>query len=316
MSPHIDTHLSADRMQAFLEGDLPTGERGRIEEHLAVCARCSAETDGWRVLFTDLGGLTSPTPPSGFADRVMAGVRMQERLPIAARMRAGIAALSPRPRPGHVESDVLQDFVEGLLPARRVAWVRVHLDACTTCAHEFESWRGVMSALGRLEHYAPSEAFAARVLAAVGAPAVVSVAARAALRPTAWDRALAVARRLVPRSRRAWATLSGVAVTPAAIFGLVVYAVFSHPTLTPQALASFALWQLSDIFAVGWNAVVGVGLDAASVLGAGSLVDLVLGSPFVVAGGALAYSAVAAVALRVLYKNLIAHRRYAHVSTR
>lgn len=320
MSKHIDTHVSAERMQAFLEGDLPTGERSPIEEHLASCVRCSAELDGWRVLFADLAGLAAPAPRAGFADRVMAGVEISAPVPLgarlAARVRAGVAALSPRARPGHVEADVLQDFVEGLLPARRVARVRAHVDTCSTCAHELESWRVVMGTLGRLERYAPSEAFAARVLAAVRAPAAVPVAARAVASTTAWDYALVVARRFVPRTRRAWAALSGFAVTPAAIFGLVLYAVFSHPTLTPQALASFALWQLTDLFALGWNAVVGVGLEAASLLGADSLFDLVVGSPLVVAGGALAYSAVAAVALRVLYTNLITNRRYAHVSTR
>ncbi len=316
MSRHIDNHLSADRMQAFLEADLPTGEQSRIEEHLAACARCSAEMDAWRVLFADLGGLASPAPRAGFADRVMAGVEVPARVSLAARARAGIAALGPRAARSHIDADVLQDFVDGMLPARRVARIRAHVDTCATCTHELESWRGVMDALGGLERYAPSEAFAARVLASMRAPAVVPVAARAAARTTAWDRALLVARRLMPRTRRAWATLSGVAVTPAAIFGLVIYAVFSHPTLTPQALASFALWQLTDLFALGWNAVVGVGLESASLLGAESLFDLVFGSPLVVAGGALAYSAVAAVALRILYKNLITNGRYARVSTR
>jgi len=316
MNEHIDNHVGADRMQAFLEGDLPTGERSRIEEHLVACARCSAELDAWRVLFTDLSALATPAPRAGFADRVMAGVQVPVGLPLAARVRARIAALSPRAMPAHVDADLLQDFADGVLPARRVARIRTHVDTCSTCAHELASWRGVLGALDRLERFAPREGFAARVMAALRAPAPVPVTARPAAWTTAWDRALVVARRFVPRTRRAWAALSGLAVTPAAIFGLVIWAVFSHPTLTPQALASFALWQLTDLFAFGWNAVVAGGLEALSLLGAGSLLDLLVGSPLVVAGGALAYSAAAAVALRVLYKNLIANRRHVSLQTR
>ena len=44
-------HMSAQRLQAFLEGELPHREHARMEEHLADCARCSAECATWRVLF-------------------------------------------------------------------------------------------------------------------------------------------------------------------------------------------------------------------------------------------------------------------------
>ena len=51
-----NSHLSAETMQAFLEGELSRRETSATEEHLASCPRCSAELDGWRVLFEDLGG--------------------------------------------------------------------------------------------------------------------------------------------------------------------------------------------------------------------------------------------------------------------
>jgi anti-sigma factor RsiW len=297
MKQPSENHLSAERMQAFLEGDLPGRERGPIEEHLASCARCSAELEGWRVLFADLSGLAPAAPRADFADRVMARVQM----PASA---------------GHLAADVLQDFVDGLLPARRVARVRAHVDTCPTCAHELEGWQGVVGALGRLDRFAPREGFAARVMAAVRLPSPLPTAARASVWTTAGDRALVLVRRMVPRTRRAWAALSGVAVTPAVIFGLVCYTLFSHPTLTMQALVSFALWQLGDLFALGWNAVAGTALELGSVLGTGSFIDLIAGSPLLVAGGALAYSALAALALRVLYKNLFADRRHVRLQTR
>ena len=318
MSRRNDNHLSAEEIQAFLEGDLSTqlgGDRRRVEEHLAACARCSAELEGWRVLFGDLASLPAAAPTAGFADRVMAGVRIP-------RERAGWLGWRSR----HLAGDVLQELADGVLPARRLTKAHTHLAACSTCASELDAWRDVMERLRSVPIFAPSDAFASAVLAKLASARLGSTVplparpARGVATAARWNRGLALARRLavlaVPRTRRAWAVLSGVAVTPAAIFGLVFWVVFSHPTLTPQALGSFALWQLSDLLSAGWNGLVASGLEAASVTGMGSLLDTLAQSPLVLAGGALAYSAVAAVALRVLYKNLIAQRRYARVSPR
>ncbi|MBM4182666.1 MAG: hypothetical protein FJ207_00410 [Gemmatimonadetes bacterium] len=316
MTDRFETHLSAERMQAFLEGDLPQGERGPVEEHLAACLRCSAELEAWRLLFADLSDLAVPAPRTGFADRVMARVEMP------APRRSWLAALMPA-RSAHLTTDLLQDVADGLVSPRRAARIRAHVDGCPSCAGELQSWQGVVEALERLPHFAPGEGFAARVMAAVRvrmasptpARAPAAIPASVQVWTTVGARALVLARRFVPRTRRAWAALSGVAVTPAAIFGLVAYVVFSHPTLTPQALASFALWQVGDFFSVVWNGVAATGLELASVGTASSLLDLLAGSPLLLAGGALAYSAFALVALRVLYKNLIGVR-YVRVSTR
>ena len=83
MHDRNDMHLSAEQIQALLEGELPAGgqERLRIEEHVAGCARCSAEVDAWRTLFADLHELAAlplPRPSAGFADRVMREVQLPE----------------------------------------------------------------------------------------------------------------------------------------------------------------------------------------------------------------------------------------------
>ena len=80
-------HLSAERLQAFLEGELPSREHARVEEHLSGCGPCSAEYDAWCLLFEDLEDLASPQPRQGFADRVMASVHIPQPLPLAARVR-------------------------------------------------------------------------------------------------------------------------------------------------------------------------------------------------------------------------------------
>jgi anti-sigma factor RsiW len=306
----FEAHLSAERLQAFLDGDLPAGERGPVEDHLAACARCSVELDAWRVLFADLSDLAAPAPPAGFADRIM------HRVEILRPERAWLGSLFPATSE-HVGGDVLQDLADGLVPARRVARIRAHLDSCPACTRELRDWQGVVRALGGLQRFAPREGFGAGVMAAVHArlSAPVRAQARAPVWATVGTRALVAARRFVPRTRRAWAALSGVAVTPAVIFGLMAYAVFSHPTLTIQSLASFAVWQLGDLFAAAWTALVNGAPGLASAPGAGSVLDLLAASPLLVAAGAIAYSAVAAIALRVLYKNLLGNRTHARLST-
>jgi hypothetical protein len=146
----------------------------------------------------------------------------------------------------------------------------------------------------------------------VPAPGRAPAAAAAASRALAWARTLA------PQTRKAWAALSGIAVTPAVTFALVVYAVFSHPTLTPGALASFAWWQLTDLAALGWAAVSGVALQGNQIVGIGALWQTVAAAPLVLAAGVLIYTVFSALALRVLYSNLFATRsvdtRYAQLT--
>lgn len=380
-------HLSAERLQAFLEGELPPREAARAEEHLAGCARCSAECEAWRLLLADLGQLPSlrpdpgfaervmsgvrgaevassplaaaarehvgevdlleyldgtlgprragrvelhlaacPTcadeakawsalldrldaverfaPSGGFADRVLAGVRVPERLPLAARIRARAAALLATWADGHVDGGRLQDYVEGALPARQLARIRTHVEGCAACASEAEAWSGILERLGALERFAPGDGFQARVMAGVRVPAPVAAASRVA----PWARALAYVRRWTPRTRRAWAAISGAAVTPAVTGGLVLWAVFSHPGLTLGTLASFLWWQVADLASAGWAAVSGGALESAELFGVYSLFEALASAPTLAAGGAVAYSLVSALALRVLYKNIISNR--------
>ena len=400
-------HLSAEQLQALLEGEIPNRDRARAEEHLSGCLRCSADLEAWSLLFEDLGSLSSPAPAAGFAERVMAGIRVPEPLPlaarvkerlgfvtaqvtahattgvlqdfadgslplreavgvkrhldqcsactteavawtgvmnrlqeldsfepragfadrvmkqvelpvtvpIAARIRSRVSSLFGAPAPEHVPGGLLQDFVEGTLPGRAVARIQEHVEGCGRCASEVDAWRGVLGRLEGLAAFSPSQGFADQVMAHMHvpqpAPAVV------ARRPAA-ARALATAWRLVPQTREAWAALSGVAVTPAVITGLVFYAVFSHPTLTLGSLASFAWWQVTDLATAGFAAFSAAAVQSAAVFGIYPLLETLAAAPMMVAGGVLAYSMVCALALRVLYKNLNPNRpmdgRYAHVS--
>jgi anti-sigma factor RsiW len=316
-------HVSADRLQALLDGALRPKERARVEEHVAACPRCSEELEGWRALFEDLAALPRLGPAEGFGGRVMASVELPGRVTLTERLGRAILALLPAPRPEHPTGELLQDYVDGSLPARQVARLDAHLTSCTTCSAEAAAWRGVYARLADVGAFAPREGFADRVMAAVRLPAQVHAPATArpvgartlmGLRMPDWRPALVAVGRFVPRTRRAWAAISGIAITPAVTVGLVLYTVFSHPTLTPQALASFMVWKASDLLSAAWSGLSGFALDAGQAIGVDAVVRTLFEAPFMLAGGALAYSVVSVLALRVLYKNLLSGRRYARVS--
>jgi anti-sigma factor RsiW len=308
-------HPAVDVLQDFLEGSLAARRAESIEQHLGSCGPCAEEADAWLLLMRRLDGLEGFSPATGFSDRVMALVDVRERLPLIARVRRRFAGLMDAPTSEHVPAGLLQDFVDAALPGRAMARVEAHLGGCSTCAGEARAWQTVAARLDTLDRHVPSEGFGDRVLTGLR-----EARARAALAPRPLPaRLAAAARRLVPQTREAWAALSGIAVTPAVTVGLVFWVVFSHPTLTLGSLASFAWWQLSDVAGAAASALATAAVQSTEAFGAWSLVESLASAPAMVAGGVVAYTMICALALRVLYKNLIANRptegRYAHVST-
>ena len=320
---HEHEHLSEERLQAFLDEELPRREHRLAEEHLRACARCSAELEAWRVLFSEIGKVPSLRPHEGFASRVMTRVQIPEPLSLGERIRARASALVGGSVRDHVRPELLQDLVDGALPGRHAARIRQHLDGCATCTHEADRWAKVFGKLDTLPRHAPSPAFADLVMARVAVPEASTTVegARAAVPadPLAvaarWIRKAQV---LVPRTRRAWAALSGAAVTPLVTLGLVAYAVFSHAALTPGALLSYAWWQVSDLAAAAWGAGWGTIAQGLTSLGAQGLVETAASAPLALAAVFTAYSLLVVLALRVLYKNLVTARsvgiRHAQIS--
>ncbi|MCG6956523.1 MAG: zf-HC2 domain-containing protein [Gemmatimonadetes bacterium] len=302
-------HLGAETLQALLEGELSERERIQTEEHLASCARCASELAAWSSLFDELGTLPTLAPHAGFRDRVLAEVSAPEVLPLAARI-ASVVGLGSRDR--HPASDRLQDYVDGALPERQAARVRTHLNGCDVCAGEVAVWKSLEAKLGSLGRIAPAEDFAELVMARVQIPAPVPV------RAPEWRRALAWAWSLLPRTRRAWAAICGVAVTPLTTIGLVLWTVFTHPALTPSALASFAWWKASGLLSAAWTALSRTALESESLFGLYSLLESVVRSPSALAAMFLFFSLGTVAAAWVLYRNLVPTRRvegrYAHVS--
>ena len=91
-------HPTSDRLQTLVEGGLPEAERATLEQHLLACERCRAEVEEWRALFAALASLPHLAPSPGFADRVLAGVRIRPSW--SARAAVAISRIKPRTRMG------------------------------------------------------------------------------------------------------------------------------------------------------------------------------------------------------------------------
>ena len=301
---HPKTHLTAERIQAFLDEALSRDERAEVQEHATFCGRCHAELEAWQLLYSELGELPELSPAPNFRDRVLAGLdtavpaaSAEKRLFGWSRRRAVRAA-------EHLRPERLQDYVEGLLPARQMARVSTHLEACGVCRGEEEQWRGLIQGIEKLPVMAPSSAFARQVMSQIRIGRLVRpVAAR-----TARGRVLAWAGRLVPRTQRAWAVISGTALTPATVVALLAYAVFSNPLVTPEGLASFFWWRISSGATALWGLLADGLVESGIAYYAYSFLDLLAGAPAVTAMVAVSFAAATSLSGWVLYRNLMTTR--------
>jgi anti-sigma factor RsiW len=303
--PGLDAHVATELLYDFLDGTLAGRQARRVEDHLRACPPCTAEADAWLAVMRRLEELGSLAPSDGFSARVMAAVEIRERTTRLARLRARALKLVRPSAPLHVPEGILQDFVDGILPARAVARLEAHVDGCARCRDRLRSWQAVTARLRTLERHAPAPDFDARVMTAFRAARATR--ALATPRPL-WARAVAAASRFAPHSREAWAALTGVAFTPAVIVGLAAWAVFSHPAMTVGALASFAWWQVTDFGSTALTTLYGALPQGVDAFGARSLIDALSTTPALVVGGALVYSVLCALALRVLHRTLFTDR--------
>ena len=78
-------HPTGDHLEAYCGGTLVEDERAAVGSHVAQCSECQAEVEDWRAVFAALSALPVLAPRAGFAERVMARVR----IPIPWHVRAG-----------------------------------------------------------------------------------------------------------------------------------------------------------------------------------------------------------------------------------
>ena len=296
-------HLTDQRIQEWLDGQLSQGEAARIEAHLDGCARCRAEAEVWRDLIADLSSLPALIPAASFSGQVLAELGQKtETSRWTVRARAWIGRKFggvPDQISAHPGATDLQDFLEGALRGRQSARLRRHLAACESCRREAKAWSAIFTGLDALPRLAPSAGFARDVMARVRLPEPAPV--RIALLRRALDRARALAG---PRRSRAWAAAAGMALTPMLTTWLVAYAVFSHPLVTVGNLGAFAWLKGSTLAGMLGNSVVAGLMGNAAVFRTWLALGSLTSSPAATGAGLLVFSILTLAAAWVLYRNL------------
>lgn len=79
----------SDRIQDYLDGELPATDAARVREHLTTCDRCAAEVALYRRVFASLDDAPLFEPPPAVTERVLARV-----LPSRIRRRRRAAAIA------------------------------------------------------------------------------------------------------------------------------------------------------------------------------------------------------------------------------
>jgi hypothetical protein len=108
-------HPTADRLEAFVEGSLDQAELAVVESHLLGCVHCQTQVEEWRALFSALSGLPQFEPSAGFADRVMANVRVAPQTRRSAAWTRAWSSLSG-------QAAAAADAAAGMLPRSTAAW--------------------------------------------------------------------------------------------------------------------------------------------------------------------------------------------------
>jgi hypothetical protein len=108
-------HPTADRLEAFVEGSLEQAELAVVESHLLGCVYCQTQVEEWRALFSTLSGLPQFEPSPGFADRIMAGVRVAPQARHGAAWSRAWSRLSG-------QAAAAADAAAGMLPRSTAGW--------------------------------------------------------------------------------------------------------------------------------------------------------------------------------------------------
>ena len=72
------THPESGELQDFIEGSLDKSSAAVLESHVLGCARCQKEITELRSVFSALARIERFSPGLGFANRVMAQVKLPE----------------------------------------------------------------------------------------------------------------------------------------------------------------------------------------------------------------------------------------------
>lgn len=98
-----DRHLAPGALQDFLEGLLAAPAASSVERHLERCRFCREEAEAWRGVMVGLDTLPTFAPSPGFAERIMAHVRVHNAVALVRptareRVLGLLRGVSPRTR--------------------------------------------------------------------------------------------------------------------------------------------------------------------------------------------------------------------------
>jgi anti-sigma factor RsiW len=116
-------HPTQDRLEAYVERTLDSGDSAVVESHLATCTTCETEVAELRSLFQVLAALPELSPATGFADRVMRDVRV--RHPVLDWVNEWIERLTPSTNRGWALASAV-GAMPVLLTAALAWWVLSH----------------------------------------------------------------------------------------------------------------------------------------------------------------------------------------------
>lgn len=288
-------HIDAGRMQALLDGDLSPREARALRAELDGCPRCSAEFQGWQLLFDELEELPALAPSAHFGDRVLESLPVPERRPMLARL------FGRRTAAEHASSAELQEQLDGRLAARSAARLEEHLAGCARCRSEMEALHRIVRELDALPVVAPSPDFGEAVMAAVRVQLMTDMV----MAPTSrWERAVRWFRNRVPSSGRGWAAVLGAGTAPAVVLALVIQAVFSHELVTLGNLVAFLGFRLAGAWEAGMALVPRAVFDNPVLGTLGTAAAWITTSPALMAATAVAVSGTCLAATWILYRNL------------
>ena len=180
----------------------------------------------------------------------------------------------------HIDALKLEQLAERSLPPGEAAVVQAHLDQCGRCNAEYSAMTYMMGLLTELPRFAPSPAFADAVMARVQVAPEESAA-------------LALFRRIIPRSRRGWVLVATASVAPAIPILALVLWMITQPLVTPAGLWQWTIAQAQGFTQAGAAWLLDQAMTSGVLALAESYVSSVLTLPTSTVGGLLTFFGIA-----------------------
>jgi hypothetical protein len=118
------SHVSADGLSTYLDGEMGARASRRVEEHLAGCGACQERLEGLRTTVQGLRRLERVAPPAAIGERVRRAVARQPTPSrFWSRVRASLSFDGGLPALSTPLAMVLAVFVSLLLVEHQASWL-------------------------------------------------------------------------------------------------------------------------------------------------------------------------------------------------